>query len=330
MDPLLNTLLIIFALAGFGLAFYIWNKKHQKRPMVCPLKSDCEAVINSQYSKFFGVPVEMIGLFYYGIIAASYFFFLATPFSANSLVVFLVLAASTLAVLFSLYLTFIQIFSIRQWCFWCLTSASICIAIFVLAVLGSGFGFVPLLVQYYNIFVILHVLGMALGLGSVILVDIFFYKFLEDSQVSEFEDGVMHILSQVIWAALAILVTTGLCFYIARFPELNQNPKFLAKMVVVLVIIVNGALLNLLVAPHMKKIQFKEKDDSATGKSHGLRKLAFAMGAISMTSWLSAFLLGMIRSLDFGFLPIISVYFGVVIVAVISSQVLERYYASRA
>ena len=135
----------------------------------------------------------------------------------------------------------------------------------------------------------------------------------------------MHTLSQIIWCALAILITTGLCFYIVGFDELNQSPRFLVKMIVVLVIIINGALLNLLVAPHLMKIPFDKKDTDAKNGAHYIRKLAFALGAVSMTSWLSAFLFGMLRGSKFTFLPLLSVYLGVVVVAVISSQVMERY-----
>lgn len=298
--------------------------------MVCPLNSDCNAVIYSKHSKFFGIPVEVIGMVYYGVVSISYLFFLITSFNANSLVVLLVLVSSTAALLFSLYLTFIQIFSLKQWCAWCLMSAGLCVVIFALAMAGSGFGFVPLLVQYYPVFVILHVLGVVLGLGSVIIVDIFFYKFLEDSSVSKFEANVMHVLSQVIWCALAILVITGLCFYIANWQELNQSGRFLVKMIVVLVIITNGALLNLLVAPNLMKIPFNKKDTNKVGGSHYIRKLAFALGAVSMTSWLSAFLLGMLRGFEFEFLPLLLTYIGVLVVAILSSQVMEWYYANRA
>lgn len=329
MNVLLNILLIACSLAGLRLAFFIWRKKRLGHKMVCPLNSDCNAVIHSEYSTFFGIPVEIIGLFYYAIISISYLFFLITPFNISSLVVFLVLASSTLALLFSLYLTFIQIFSIKQWCVWCLMSAGLCVAIFALAIWGSGFGFVPLLVKYYGVFVIFHVLGVSLGLGAVLIVDILFYKFLEDFSVSKWEADVMHTLSQVIWFALAVLIITGLCFYIVRAGELNHSPRFLVKMVVVLVIVVNGALLNLLVAPNLMNIPFGKKDTHKKGGSHYPRKLAFALGAISMTSWFSAFLLGMLRSLEVEFLPLLSAYVGVLLVAVIVSQFMERYFANR-
>lgn len=298
--------------------------------MVCPLNSDCNAVIYSQHSKFFGVPLEIIGMLYYGVIVASYAFFLATSLKADSLVVFLVLGCSTMAVLFSLYLTVIQVFSIRQWCVWCLASAGLCFIIFTAAITGSGFGFVPLLTQYYGVFVVLHTLGLVLGFGGVIIADTLFYKFLRDSKVSKWEADVMQTLSQVIWFGLAILMVTGLCFYIARFNELNHSARFLTKMVAVLVITINGALLNLIITPNLMKIPFGEKDAPGAGGSHHIRKLAFALGAISMASWLSAFFLGMLRSLQIGFLPLILIYIGVVLFAVILSQVMERYYTRRA
>ena len=320
-----NIALILFALAGFLLAFYIWKKKQHGHKMVCPLKSDCDAVIHSQYSRFFSIPVEIIGMFYYAIIFTAYTLFLSPQFNANSLVVFLVLASSVSAVLFSLYLTFIQLFRIKQFCFWCLTSAGICIGIFILSILISDFGFLPLLAQYYNLFVILHLFGVALGLGSVIVVDVLFYKFLEDFTISKYEYNIMKTLSQVIWFALAILIISGLCFYMVRSSELNHSPRFLVKMIVVLVITINGALLNLIVAPKMMEIKFDEKY-AVKEKGYYIRKLAFALGAISMVSWLAAFFLGIFQGLKIEFLSLLGIYIGITIVAVVSSQILERYF----
>ena len=132
MDYFWHWLTIAAALAGFFIANYIRRKKHRGEKLVCPLRSDCEAVVHSQYSTLLGIPLEYLGMTYYLIIAAAHGVFLVWP--ASSLVLFhkIILAATVAAFGFSMYLTFIQAFKLRQWCVWCLISASFCTVIFAL------------------------------------------------------------------------------------------------------------------------------------------------------------------------------------------------------
>ncbi len=322
-------LLIFTAFGGFLLSFYIRHKKRSHEKMVCPLKSDCDTVIYSPYSKFFGVPLELLGLLYYGLIAVGYALFLIFPTLATPLVVFGVLSATTAALLFSLYLTFIQAFTLKQWCTWCLMSAGFCVIIFATALSISELGFISLLAEHHNFIVILHIFGVALGLGGATIADIFFFKFLKDLRISEWEAGILHTLSQIIWFALAILVLSGIGLYLPEAQELNQSSKFLVKIVVVFVLILNGAFLNLLIAPKLVKISFGQKHHHQTGELHHIRKLAFALGAISLVSWYSAFLLGMLRFIPIDFLPLLLIYVGILSGAVMVSQLLERSFARR-
>ena len=322
--------LIFLGFAGFLLAFYIRHKKHSHETMVCPLNSDCDAVIYSQYSKFLGIPVEFLGLAYYGLISVSYGAFLAVPSLATPRAVFFILALTTSAFLFSMYLTAIQAFAIRQWCTWCLTSAGLCTLIFATALGSSHLGFIPLLAENRGIVLLMHAAFAALGVGGATITDIFFFKFLKDFRISEWEADVLHTISQVIWFALGVLVLTGAGLYLPETQELNQSPKFLVKMLAMLVIIVNGVFLNILIAPKLVKISFGEKHQHETGELSRIRRIAFALGAISITSWYSAFILGMLRDFTFGFWQILGAYIAVVLSAIILSQIVERLFAKEA
>lgn len=137
LSNLFYTLIIFAAFGGFLLAFYIWHKKSSSEKLVCPIGADCDAVVHSKYASFFGIPVEVLGIFYYGLVGVSYGIFLAVPALVSAVVLFFVLTASAAALLFSLYLTFIQAVLLRQWCTWCLLSAGFCIFIFGAALAGS-------------------------------------------------------------------------------------------------------------------------------------------------------------------------------------------------
>lgn len=195
--------------------------------------------------------------------------------------------------------------------------------------LVSEFGFISLLARYHDFIVILHFFGVAIGLGGATIADILFFKFLKDFRISEWEASTLRTLSKVIWVALVVLVFSGISLYLPEAQELNQSSKFLVKMVIVSVIIVNGAFLNLLIAPKLVKISFGKKYDHRTGGLYHIRKLAFALGAVSFISWYSAFILGMLRSVPIDFLPLLLIYFSMLSGAVVVSQLLERFFAKR-
>ncbi|MBI2097416.1 MAG: vitamin K epoxide reductase family protein [Candidatus Vogelbacteria bacterium] len=131
MDNLLRLLIVVVALAGFAVAFYIWRQKRRAEGLVCPLHSNCAAVIHSQYSTFLGLPLELWGMGYYALVALTYLSFILAPAARALNLMHLISWLSVLAFLFSLYLTYIQAVKLREWCTWCLISALFCSIIFL-------------------------------------------------------------------------------------------------------------------------------------------------------------------------------------------------------
>lgn len=134
---LVDFVVILVALAGFSVATFIHHKKQTKKPLVCPLRSNCDTVIHSDYSHVLGIPIELLGMGYYAFIASYHLWFIISPSSITQLAVLVLLLVSTIAFLFSIYLTAIQAFVLKEWCMWCLTSATFCLSIFLLTLLGS-------------------------------------------------------------------------------------------------------------------------------------------------------------------------------------------------
>lgn len=329
LSALPYVLIIFFAFSGFLISFYVWHKKRKEEVLVCPLNADCETVIHSQFSKFFGIPVEYLGLLYYALIALSYGALILFP-APPSVFEFFLFTATTGAFLFSLYLTFIQAFTIKQWCSWCLASASLSTGIFILAVVGATSGIFNFLEANRELLIVGHTIGFILGLGGAMITDILFMRFLRDFRISEKEADVMSTTSQVIWFGLAIVIVTGLGLYLPLMDNYHESTKFLAKMVVVAVVAVNGAFLNLFVEPRLVTICFNAKEQAITPEMVRFRRLAFALGAVSFVSWWSAFVLGSFRSLPLTVLQILLIYIVLLAIAVASSQVIVRYIARKA
>lgn len=331
MITTLPELLIIFAaFAGFSIAFYIRNKKHKNEHLVCHVGSDCSAVVHSDYSKFFGIPVELLGMVYYGWTAIGHGLLLAFPEFLPSWSALFLLTLSLIGFLFSAYLIFIQAFALKQWCTWCIFSACLCTVIFGSALFSFGAEVVSLLVRNQSIIIILHAVAMAIGLGAATLTDIFFFKFLKDFKISEGEADVMRTLSQVIWFALALVVATGLGLFIPEAGELVQSSKFLVKIIVVSVIIINGAILNLYITPRLSQISFGKEHEHKPGELHHIRKVAFALGGVSITSWYTAFLLGSLRSVSLPFFSLFALYLVVIAAGIIGSQIMEQSFSKKA
>ena len=131
MTYFLYLTIIFSALVGLGLSGWIHHKKFVKEKLVCPTGSDCETVIYSKHSKFLGVPVENLGVFYYLLVAAGYTLFLFSPNWESDVYSFAIISVTTLAFLFSIYLTYIQAMVLREWCIWCLVAAGLCVVVFV-------------------------------------------------------------------------------------------------------------------------------------------------------------------------------------------------------
>ncbi len=314
---------IFLGFAGFLLALYIAHKKRRKTEhLVCPLRGNCHEVIHSDFSKFFGIPVEYLGLVYYATIAISYGLRAAVPSVGGSVFTLFLFAVSTFALVFSFYLTFIQVFTLRKLCTWCLISATFTVVIFAVSLTGSMDALVPILAVWKTPIVMVHVVAMAVGLGAATLADLFFFRFMKDYRISEMENSVLKTFSQFIWLALGLIIMTGVALFLPQPDVLLASDKFLMKMIVVTVIIVNGSFLNLFIAPRFMQIQFG-KHNHQPGELVRIRQLAFVFGPISVVSWYTAFILGMLESAPAPLAEMWRVYLGLIILAVLFGQIAE-------
>lgn len=186
------------------------------------------------------------------------------------------------------------------------------------------------LIEFKQLFTTLHVLSMSVGVGSATLTDVFFFRFLRNFKISKEEAKLMNVLSAVIWTALIAAILTGAALYLSNPAGYNATPKFLAKMIIVGVILLNGLLLNFYISPRLTHISFMHHPTYQIDYFRHFRRLAFASGAISLTSWYAALTLGSLRKLPLEFNFILALYAAALIGAVISSQLLEHRYVKRA
>lgn len=313
-------LALLAAMVGLGISSYIYKKKHTKTKLICPRNANCDAVVSSRFGTTFGIPNEVLGMFYYAIVGLMYAVLLFTPSLLTPGFHLILVIATALGALFSLYFIGVQAFILRTWCLWCLGSALASAALVSVLFFFPGDALFKLLSEQKVWWVIIHNLGFILGLGGATITDISFFRFLKDHQISENEKETMDMLSSVIWTGLAILVVSGIMLYLPEQGRLDASSKFLVKVVVVGVVIVNGFFMNLLVAPKLRQLSF-ERTPPATH----FRRIAFALGGISIVSWYLAFLLGSFRSIILSFSEGMLGYGVILLCVVIGSQIYERF-----
>ena len=116
VDRRLQIAIGVVCLIGIGVATYLTYTHYAKLNVVCPVSGGCETVQKSVYSKLDGVPVAVLGLIGYIAILLS----LAVRNELGRIAGF---GIALVGCLFSLYLTYREIFTIKAICPWCVSSA---------------------------------------------------------------------------------------------------------------------------------------------------------------------------------------------------------------
>lgn len=114
------------ALLGLAISAYLTWVHYAGIEPVCTGVSDCERVQNSSYAELVGIPVAVLGVVGYTAILAS----LKTRVEITAMLAYV-------AVVFSAYLTWAEVFRIEAICQWCVVSALVSLAIAVLATLRA-------------------------------------------------------------------------------------------------------------------------------------------------------------------------------------------------
>lgn len=177
------------------------------------------------------------------------------------------------------------------------------------------FEIIPFLSDNRVLFRILHLLALTLGMGSALLADIFLLKFIKNFQVGPKEADILKTFSRVVWFGLFLFLVSGIALTLPKL-DILQTAKFQVKLIATSVIIINGVMLNILIVPNLVRIFGKNAPA-------GLRKLTFGLGAISITSWGTAFVFGAFRTLQINFAILLEIYIVLLFLNILVSQFIE-------
>src|SRR5262245_55258450 len=123
--------MLALALIGIAVALYVAQGNYTGQTLWCPILDGCNAVLNSPYSRVFGVPMSYFGFIYY-----LYMFALAArlafePFSST--LRFRAILYAAMGAVSSMYFIYLQLRFIHELCSYCLISAAVSVLLLVAA-----------------------------------------------------------------------------------------------------------------------------------------------------------------------------------------------------
>jgi uncharacterized membrane protein len=126
-------LIRLLALAGMGVSAYLSWTHLADQSVACGQSQDCDIVQQSVYSEVGGVPIALLGLGAYMALFALSLLRGRSPQELADYVPLAVFGISLIGVLYSAYLTYLELYVIYAICRWCVSSAIFITLIFLLS-----------------------------------------------------------------------------------------------------------------------------------------------------------------------------------------------------
>jgi uncharacterized membrane protein len=124
---------VVLAAIGLLDALYLSYVKLANQTASCRLIGDCEAVNNSRFAEIGGVPIAVLGAA--GFLLILVLLYLDRPGAGHPDAVRFAFFGVTLAgTLYSIYLTYLEIFVLQAICPFCVLSAVVMVGLFVLSI----------------------------------------------------------------------------------------------------------------------------------------------------------------------------------------------------
>ncbi len=325
MNLIYSISIIFFSFLGLLLSLYIAKTKRIGKHLVCPLGHECDTIINSRFSRFLGLRVEYIGIFYYFIVAISYISILIFNIPKN--IIFYILLVSSIAFVFSLYLIFIQLILLKKWCTTCIGSFVLSFFIIIASFLGFEASFGAYLFGIHDILGWLFMASIFVGIISTSLYAKIFIRFLKDFKISKKESNRLAMFSHTALVAIAITFFSGLSIVLTDvYGNFTENSKFMVIIIILGILLVYEIVVNMIIAPKLIDIHFGNTNivKMEEHKHSMMRKTAFGFVAIGVVSWYFLLLLSSIDFYGYSSAVLLIIYLILVIVTVAISMYAEH------
>ena len=127
---MVSAIIISLTVIGILITSYIMYSHANNKKVICPsFSKSCNIVLDSKWSKIFGVKNEIFGFLYY------LFIFTITGLAVSTPKIILATKGIvSIAAIYSIFLIYIQSKRLHHFCFYCVCTAIINILLFILIV----------------------------------------------------------------------------------------------------------------------------------------------------------------------------------------------------
>lgn len=164
-----------------------------------------------------------------------------------------------------------------------------------------------------------HVVAVVFGMGAALVSDVLFSFFSRDKRLNRTEISILSVLAKIVTISLLVIALTGVMIFFSDSAKYLASTKFMAKMSILGILVINGYILHRYIWPHLlnKSFFFAKRERFA-------RVAAFICGAVSVVSWLSVCVLGVLDGLPYAYSVIMALYIGILLCAAAVAVLIEQ------
>lgn len=166
-------------------------------------------------------------------------------------------------------------------------------------------------------FIIIHLIGMAFGVGGVTISHFFLHHVIREPATAQVYARMLPKFSLLIWFGVYLLGMSGVGIFLEQPEVYAGSGKFLAKMVMVAVLLASGLYLSGPVTNRVLSLSQRDWSERGERFSRAMRT-AIPGGVISLVSWYGALILGAVGPRDWSMGQILSVYFYIIITGIMA------------
>tara|TARA_Y100000310_G_scaffold295299_1_gene326512 strand:- start:1821 stop:2369 length:549 start_codon:yes stop_codon:yes gene_type:complete len=171
----------------------------------------------------------------------------------------------------------------------------------------------------YSLALVFHIIGVAVAVGSATIVD---YLHVIGLRRSSLEKGLCKIypkISILINLALILIYLSGFVLVYQK-PELLESNLFMLKVLLVIIVTINGLYLQKIISPELDKCVLKGNKYCTSFVLYG----SAVSGSISIVTWYSVLILSLTKNLGYSLQQFFVSYLIVLIVVIGIVSFVER------
>ena len=172
-------------------------------------------------------------------------------------------------------------------------------------------------------YVIIHLIGFALGAGGAFITDAMFFTSIRDRVISKTEIRFIELGGHIVWFGLGILFISGLLLTLQDPAYYFASSKFQVKMTIVACIALNGVIIHRFHTPVFRRSLGKQLNTHPEFQ-HRI-PIMLVSGVVSTVSWLSALVLGSLRTIPYTYGEGMALYVLVIMAGVIAGFLVHPY-----